>query len=282
MTETIAYINASLKDIYPSNEIDSFIRLIMDHVCGLSSYQLLMSKDKELSEKERKEVRSIVERLKRSEPIQYILGETFFCGLPFKVNTSVLIPRPETEELVDRIIKENRQKTKHILDIGTGSGCIAVTLAKNISEAEVYAIDISNEAIRVAKENAKLNDVNVTFYQTDILLETNSINYFPYKFNIIVSNPPYVMEKEKVYMEKNVLFYEPSNALFVPDNDPLVFYRAIARFGINNMEKDGSLYVEINAQCGKGMVRLLEEEGYKEIELINDIFGKDRFIKAKL
>jgi release factor glutamine methyltransferase len=280
MTETIAYINHTLKDLYPPGEIKSFTRLIMDHVCGLQPHQLLMCKGKELSDAEKKEIEGIAERLRQWEPIQYILGETTFHELRFLVNPSVLIPRPETEELTSRIVKECVGKRMRILDIGTGSGCIAVTLSKYLPNAEVVAVDISKEVLRTAEANNRANHTDVSFIQTDILATEQAKEDIRGTFDVIVSNPPYIMEKEKGRMEKNVLLYEPGQALYVPDNDPLLFYCTIARFGRDKLNKGGSLYVEINAQCGNETVCLLQREGYKEIELRRDLFGKDRIIKA--
>jgi release factor glutamine methyltransferase len=280
MTETIAYINHTLKDLYPPGEIKSFIRLIMDHVCGLQPHQLLMCKSNELSDTEKKEIEAITERLRQQEPVQYILGGTVFRGLRFLVNPSVLIPRPETEELTDRIIKECTGKRIRILDVGTGSGCIAVALSKYLPEAEVVAVDISKEALQTAGANNRANHTDVSFIQTDILAAEQAREDIRGTFDVIVSNPPYVTESEKKRMEKNVLLYEPAQALYVPDDDPLLFYRTIARFGCDKLNEGGSLYLEINAQCGDETVRLLQREGYKKVELIQDIFGKDRIIKA--
>lgn len=280
MTETIAHINNALKKMYPQGEIQSFTRLIMDYVCDLQPYQLLMCKGKELSDMERKEVDKIIIRLQQSEPIQYILGETTFYGLKFLVNPSVLIPRPETEELVSRILKEYTDKNIRVLDIGTGSGCIAISLNKNLPDSEFVAVDISEKALLTARENNKINATNVSFIQTDILSEQAKKDIHGV-FDIIVSNPPYVMEKEMVNMDKNVLLYEPSQALYVPDNDPLLFYRSITYFANEKLNEGGFLYFEINAQCGSTMVCFLQQEGYKDIELIQDIFGKNRMIKAR-
>jgi release factor glutamine methyltransferase len=281
MTETIAYINHTLKDLYPTGEIKSFTRLIMDYVCGLQPHQLLMCKSKELSDTERKEIERIVERLRQGEPVQYILGKTVFCGLRFLVNPSVLIPRPETEELVALILKECTGKRLRVLDVGTGSGCIAVTLSKQLPDAEVVAVDISGEALLTAGANNRANRTAVSFIQSDILATERAKEEIRGTFDLIVSNPPYVMEREKGRMEKNVLLYEPAQALYVPDNDPLLFYREIARFGQDKLNDGGLLYLEINAQCGRETVCLLQREGYKKVELRQDLFGKDRIIKAE-
>ena len=318
MTETVAYIRNSLKDIYPPPETQAHVRLIMERVCGLSTYQLLLGKDKELSDTEKFKIKEIVEGLRLYKPIQYLLGIADFYGMEFKVTPDVLIPRPETAELVERIITDYRSQAPRILDIGTGSGCIAISLAKHLPRAEVAAVDISPEALTVAEENARLNQVSVSFLELDILSEGNpsfmqgklkfhveetkvshkenkSFTYMKPKshteettasfignFNCIVSNPPYIMDKEKATMEANVLENEPHMALFVPDDDPLLFYRAIARFGQRHLMEGGHLYFEINALCGKETVAMLRQENYTEVELIQDLYGKDRIVKAKI
>lgn len=318
MTETVAYIRNSLKDIYPPGEAQALVRLIMERVCGLSTYQLLLGKDKELSDTEKFKIKEIVEGLRLYKPIQYLLGIADFYGMEFKVTPDVLIPRPETAELVERIITDYRSQAPRILDIGTGSGCIAISLAKHLPRAEVAAGDISPEALTVAEENARLNQVSVSFLELDILSEGNpsfmqgklkfhveetkvshkenkSFTYMKPKshteettasfignFNCIVSNPPYIMDKEKATMEANVLENEPHMALFVPDDDPLLFYRAIARFGQRHLMEGGHLYFEINALCGKETVAMLRQENYTEVELIQDLYGKDRIVKAKI
>lgn len=280
MTETVSYIKDSLKETYPPGEITGFTRLIMEHVCGLQPHRLLMCKGKELSGIEKERVREIVFRLKKSEPIQYILGETTFYGLPFLVNPSVLIPRPETEELADLIVKQYSGRKIRLLDIGTGSGCIAVSLAKHLPDSEVTAIDISEKALETARLNAEKNNVTISFLQTDILDRNKAETVIHGDFDLIVSNPPYVLESEKASMQENVLLYEPATALYVPDNDPLLFYRAIAGFASDRLKAGGSIYLEINARYGKQLIELLAENGYKNIELLPDLSGKDRIIKA--
>ncbi len=281
MTETVTYINESLKDFYQACEIRSLTRLIIEYVTGLQHHQLLMYKDNELSAKEKKEVQRIIERLQQLEPIQYIIGSTTFYNLPFRVTPSVLIPRPETEELVERIITDTGKGNGRILDIGTGSGCIAVALSKYMPLYDVTGVDISNDALSVARENANINHADVRLIQTDILLVEQAAEDIPGLFDIIVSNPPYVKESEQAVMGKNVLLYEPATALFVTDADPLLFYRAIALFGKHKLNYGGMLYFEINAQCGIDMISLLENMEYKNVELIRDLSGKDRIVKAK-
>lgn len=281
MTETIAYIKESLRDLYPSSEVSSLVRLIMERVCNIQPHHFLFCKDKELPESEKSRIHDIVERLKQMEPIQYILGTADFYSLQFEVDPSVLIPRPETEELVEQVILDNADKKIKILDIGTGSGCIAVTLRKHLKKASVIATDISAEALATARRNAKRNNTTVTFIQTDILDPEKAEMDIPFILDVIVSNPPYIKEEEKKDMERNVLDYEPHLALFVPDNDPLLYYWHIAHFGKKKLRRNGRLYFEINAACGNMVVEMLEEEGYKNIELIQDLSGRDRIIKAR-
>ncbi len=218
-------------------------------------------------------------RLKKNEPIQYIIGETEFYGLPFKVNKHTLIPRPETEELVDWVISEIPPLGfRGILDIGTGSGCIAVSLAKNLPNAKVSALDISMEALKVARENAQINTVTIDFFPCDIL----KAEQLPEKYDIIVSNPPYVRESERDKMQPNVLNHEPASALFVEDKEPLVFYQAIARLSKTVLNPGGVLYFEINEYLGKDLQEVLTTEGFGKIIVKKDIFGKDRMLKCQL
>lgn len=281
MTETIAYINNSLKELYPKSEINSLVRLIMERVCGLQPHQFLCCKDKKLSGAEKLQIQEITERLKKEEPIQYIIGVADFYSLEFEVNPSVLIPRPETEELAELIIREQRGKSMRILDIGTGSGCIAIALRKHLEISDVTAVDISVGALDTARRNAERNGVPITCIQTDILVAGQAEQNISGRFDLIVSNPPYIKENEKESMEKNVLGYEPHQALFVPNHDPLLFYRRIARFGKEKLTEEGFLYFEINAQCGPLTVEMLQTEGYRNICLIQDLSGKDRIIKAQ-
>ncbi|MDR0231892.1 MAG: peptide chain release factor N(5)-glutamine methyltransferase [Dysgonamonadaceae bacterium] len=279
MQLTIDYIKKELKPFYPDAEIKSFIRLILEQVCQIKPYEISVCKDKKISANERQEIERIVVSLKEYKPIQYILGETEFFGLTFSVNPSVLIPRPETEELVELILKNHQGKNLKILDIGTGSGCIAISLTKNIPSATVYAIDISEDALSTAKENAIRNQVEVQFYQQDILT-TLSDNISGKKFDIIVSNPPYITQIEKSTMHDNVLKYEPHTALFVPQDNPLLFYEKIADLGHSLLNKSGMLYFEINALYGKEICQMLETKGYSDIKLYQDISRKDRMISA--
>lgn len=271
-----------LESIYDQGEVESFFYLILENKHQLKRIDLALSPDLEFSDSEIQVWDSILEQLKKEIPIQYILGQTFFYGLDFEVNSNVLIPRPETEELVDWIINDfsdnpSKQNFK-ILDIGTGSGCIAISLAKNIPTAQVFAIDVSEGALATAKRNAEKNDVKVTFLHKNIL-ETTDLKE---QFDVIVSNPPYVRHLEKEEIKKNVLDYEPHLALFVENDDALLFYRKIAELAQKNLSKDGKLYFEINQYLGKQMVELLEKLKFKNVELRKDIYGNDRMTKAVL
>ncbi len=275
MQKAISHIKESLYTYYPESEISGFTRIIIEHITKKSYHQALLA-EIELMPDQQQQVNSIIERLKKYEPIQYILEETEFFGLPFHVNENVLIPRPETEELVELILKENDKAGLCILDIGTGSGAIAIALAKQLKESDVMAWDISHKALDVAVLNSKANSAPVSFKQVDILL-----NYpLDKKFDIIVSNPPYVLENEKESMEQNVLGYEPHVALFVPNNDPLLFYKRIADIAKGLLNTGGKLYFEINQAKGKEVVNLLNEEGFTSVAGFQDLSKKDRMVRA--
>ena len=280
------YFIDSVSELYPSEEVQSFFNLLSEKHLGMSRIEIALNSDKSISEATISKFNSVIQRLKNSEPIQYILGETEFFGLPFKVDENVLIPRPETEELVSWVLESvpplKGARGMSILDIGTGSGCIAISLASKLPNAKVSALDISKGALEVAKQNAKLNKVEVNFMKVDILnSNTWNLVFKDLEFNCIVSNPPYVRELEKELMESNVVKYEPETALFVKDEDPLLFYRKIAQFGKLYLKPNGLLFFEINEYLGELMLELLKEEGYSEIEIKKDIFGKDRMIKCK-
>ena len=273
----INFIN-SLLPFYEEMEVESFFYLILENRYQLRRIDLALDADKEFSEDEILNWNVILEKLKTQIPIQYILGTTHFYGSEFIVDENVLIPRPETEELVDWIVKLNsklsKKKDLKILDIGTGSGCIAISLAKNVLNSSVFAIDVSEKALAVAEKNASLNKITVTFLHKNIL-ETNHLDQ---KFDIIVSNPPYVRNLEKTEIKPNVLENEPHLALFVPDNDPLIFYKKIAELAAANLNTNGQLFFEINQYLGKETQDLLESLGLKNIELRKDIYGNDRMI----
>ena len=281
MLQTYNYIVEELTDYYPKNEIKSFASIIFLNFCDLKVIDIFSNPEFLIDKKIQKKIFLVVDQLKKQEPIQYIFGEANFFGLSFLVNKNVLIPRPETEELVEWILSNSSPTLPYrILDIGTGSGCIAVSLAKNLPNASVFGLDISNEALKLAKKNAKKNNTTVHFEQVDILKSDTIISFE--SFDVIVSNPPYITKSEKYYMEKNVLEYEPENALFVPDNNPLLFYQRIAEFGKIRLNKNGSLFFEINSAFGKETVNMLKKTGYNEVALRKDISGKDRMIHAQL
>ena len=288
MRETITYIRHSLQEIYPAGELQALIRIIMESVCGLTTCQLLVGKDRDLSEKERSKIKEIVEGLRQQQPIQYLLGEALFHGLTLKVTPAVLIPRPETAELVDLVLQDwPSESSPRLLDIGTGSGCIAIALAKALPQADVSAIDVSPEALEVAQENARLQEVKIRFQQADILkVATEAILSDGIVGNVgldgIVSNPPYILQTESAQMERNVLAYEPHLALFVPDEDPLRFYRAIADYARIALRPGGKLYFEINPLCAEAMVEMLQAKQFQAIEIKLDFYGKARFIHAKI
>lgn len=271
-----------LSPFYDAYEAESFFYLILEDKHQLRQIDLALNHELSFSEADFVVWDSLLAQLKKEVPIQYLLGKTNFYGLDFEVNENVLIPRPETEELVEWIISENATHSKSkkikILDIGTGSGCIAVSLAKNLPNAEVYAMDVSKKAIETAKRNAARNDVDVTFLFQNIL-ETEELKC---QFDIIVSNPPYVRNLEKEEIKKNVLDYEPHLALFVDDNDALVFYRKIASLAHNDLLKNGQLYFEINQYLGKEMIDLLGKMDFINIDLRKDIYDNDRMISCKV
>jgi release factor glutamine methyltransferase len=267
-----------LSNIYDEGEAESFFYLILEEKKQLKRIDLALQPDLVFSETDLQVWNSILEQLKLEIPIQYLLGKTHFYGLEFEVNENVLIPRPETEELVEWIIQENlkieKLKNLKILDIGTGSGCIAISLAKNLPNAQVFAIDVSEKALATAKKNAERNEVSVSFIHKNIL-ETLDLEQ---EFDIIVSNPPYVRNLEKQEIKKNVLDNEPHLALFVEDNNALIFYRKIAELAQKNLCPNGQLYFEINQYLGKEMIELLENMNFKNVELRKDIYGNDRMI----
>jgi len=280
-----------LSNLYPKQEIESFFNLLTEAYLNLKRVDIALEPNKEITNEIEQKYNSALAKLKKEIPIQYVLDKTEFYGLPFIVNENVLIPRPETEELVAWIIqKVKRQKAKGksketevykpitILDIGTGSGCIAISLAKNLPNAEVWALDVSEKALEIAKSNAKLNHVNIQFLNEDIF----KIKKMPLKFDIIVSNPPYVRELEKKEIKRNVLENEPHLALFVKDHNPLLFYDKIADIAKENLNPEGQLYFEINQYLGNETLALLKEKGFKNLDLKKDIFENDRMIKANL
>lgn len=267
-----------LEQLYDNDEVKALFSLSAEHVLGLSPGRLRMDKHASISFIDIQKLLSILNDLIIGKPIQHILGEAHFYGFVFKVDKNVLIPRPETEELVDWIIGENNtpaNQNLRVLDIGTGSGCIPISLKKYLHHSEIYTLDVSPEAISVAKENANGLDVKINFIEGDILTFKSDL-----KFDIIVSNPPYVRHLEKEEMHNNVLAHEPHLALFVSNDDPLVFYKAIADFALTNLNPGGQLYIEINEYLAKETINILSDKGLKSIELKLDMQGKDRMIKA--
>ncbi|MCJ7759387.1 MAG: peptide chain release factor N(5)-glutamine methyltransferase [Gillisia sp.] len=275
----IKFLNL-LKDEYPAQEVSSFFNLLIESYLGMNRLDFALKPGKEISLEEKDKFESAIHRLSLHEPIQYIIGETEFFGLKFKVNKNVLIPRPETEELVQWILDDvgesKNSSNLKILDIGTGSGCIAISLAKNLPNAEIFALDISEKALKTARENAGLNKVNVNFIQADIL----NLEALTGKFDVIVSNPPYVREMEKVEMHLNVLENEPELALYVKDTDPLIFYGIIAKLAQAGLQKNGNLYFEINQYLANETEEILKNSGFKT-ELKKDIFGNFRMLRGR-
>ena len=299
--DIVTYIYNELKNKYSQNEIKAFINILFFEYTNMNSAHILAFKDDLVNESSLLNIVLATEKLKKYVPIQYIIGHTEFCGLDIKVTPDVLIPRPETEELTHMIIKENQGKNLNIIDLCCGSGCIALALNKFIENSFVLGIDISEKALLVANENNRNLDLNVNFTQMNLLnCEKNEffseINKFflvisknlnnnnlqrglknDFKFDIIVSNPPYVLEKEQVMMKKNVLNYEPSQAIFVKDENPLIFYEKIANFAQNNLKIGGKIYLEINDKLANETLSLFSQKEYFA-EIRQDIFGKDRFI----
>lgn len=272
--------------LFGQEEVDSFFFILMESFVGISRLQLVLEPNHSIKTSQKQSFFNALDALKKEIPVQYIIGETQFYGLPFKVNPNVLIPRPETEELVDWVIdsvKAFKSKTEPlvILDIGTGSGCIAISLAKNLSNAKVYALDVSKKAIETAKLNAAMNDVDIEFVEADVLdigqIETLMDSN---EFDVIVSNPPYVRELEKELMKSNVLNNEPHLALFVGNNNPLVFYKVISKFASKKLKQGGLLFFEINEYLGNEMIQLLRQDDFSSIKLKQDIYRKDRMISA--
>ncbi|OFY87363.1 MAG: protein-(glutamine-N5) methyltransferase, release factor-specific [Bacteroidetes bacterium RIFCSPLOWO2_12_FULL_35_15] len=304
IADVLRFFQDNLKDIYEKEELETIVAYCFEEFLGIKRSEILQRKNETMTESQLLKFNFAIKDLKRQKPIQYILGKADFYGLKFIVNEHVLIPRPETEELVDIIVKEfkvQRLKFKNsslpdeqisnlnsrvsdlnsqfsILDIGTGSGCIPIALKKNIPEAKIYGLDISEKALDIAKQNAVLNKVEVEFILNDIL--DPNIQFPNSKLDIIVSNPPYIRISEKETMHKNVLEHEPHLALFVNDNDPLLFYKAIADFALKNLNPTGKLYFEINENFGFETKQMLEKKGFKNVDLIKDLNGKCRIIKA--
>ncbi len=275
MINVIKHIKSELSALYNQSEVESFVSLLLYKIGKIDSVQRLISDNIIFSHEQMIRLNDAIARLKKYEPIQYILGETEFYGLTLKTDSRALIPRPETEELVDWILHEY-PNAQTVLDICTGSGCIAIGLAAQLPATKVDAIDISCDAIDLAKENADLNNTQICFYQADILSTDN----LPQKYDIIVSNPPYITISEKTDMMPNVLDYEPDLALFVANENPIVFYKKIADLATTYLNENGMLFVEINRKFGNDIVSFLRDKGFHNIVLKKDISGNDRFIKC--
>ena len=280
----------ALKNIQDEQEIESFFFILTEYLHNLKRIDVALNPDFEISDAAIEKWNAILAQLQQEKPIQYITREAWFYGLRFEVNENTLIPRPETEELVEWIIESQKSKVKsqkfEILDIGTGTGCIPISLKANLPHVNVSAIDVSEKALEVARRNAVSNKVEINFIQTNILevedlsqLQTPNFQ-LPTSFDIIVSNPPYVRNLEKEEIKKNVLDYEPHLALFVEDTDALLFYRKIAQLALKNLAPNGLLFFEINQYLGKETVELLKNLGLKNIELKKDIYGNDRMVKS--
>ncbi|SFS74819.1 peptide chain release factor N(5)-glutamine methyltransferase [Lutibacter maritimus] len=270
---------SELSELFPETEIQSFFNLLTKFKLHLNRIEVALKPEFEINDEDLIYLQNALSELKKQVPIQYIIGETEFYGITFKVNNSVLIPRPETEELVNWIVNDYKNETElKILDFGTGSGCIAISLAKFFPKAQIYAVDVSNKALEIAKINATNNNVDINFVEANIL----DIEILEEKYDIIVSNPPYIREKEKELMHQNVINNEPHLALFVKDENPLIFYDKIADLAIHNLTKNGSLYFEINQYLGEKVTNLLQKKGFKNCILKKDFYDVDRMIKATL
>ena len=278
------FFNEALSAIYPKTEIDSFFFILMEEKLKLQRIDTVLNSDLLITNKNLIDLKNIVKRLQKEEPIQYIIGNTEFYGLPFLVDKNTLIPRTETEELVAWVLDEikvlanNKITEPSILDIGTGTGCIPISLAKNLTSLNISAIDISPEALLIAKQNAILNKVSIEFIELDIL----NTELLPQEYDVIISNPPYVRELEKEEIKNNVLENEPHLALFVADENPLIFYNKIADLAKQQLSINGMLFFEINQYLGQKTLNMLVNKGFKNIQLKKDLFGNDRMIKCVL
>lgn len=274
------YFTGEMSLLYNEEEAKQLFYLTAEHISGWNRSQLLMNKDHILDAEQLRIYKNTLEALKEGKPLQYIFSEAWFYGLKFKVNGSVLIPRPETEELVEWILESitaSKARISSLIDIGTGSGCIAIALKKNLQQAEVSALDVSAEALAVAAENAALNGTVINFIQSSIIGYHTEV-----KYDIIVSNPPYITEDERAAMHDNVLQHEPHLALFVTNENPLVFYKSIADFALDQLRPEGKLFFEINEYLGKETVDMLADKGFRNIELKRDMQGKERMIRCSL
>ena len=275
--ETISEITSTLSPLYGGGEASAMASVIMEYLKGYSKVDLIINSDKEVSDFIAGKVKAILERLLKHEPLQYVLGQTEWHGLRLKVTPAVLIPRPETSELVDIIADRNRDRSDlRVLDLCTGSGCIAIALARSLRFAQVTAADISAPALEVARENAASLRAKVDFRQADV----TEARFGSGIFDIVVSNPPYVLDSERAEMDSDVKDYEPANALFVPDDDPLRFYRAVERIAAESLVAGGQLYFEINPLTAAALERFMIDTGWEDVTLLPDIHGRRRFLSA--
>ncbi|WP_202183023.1 peptide chain release factor N(5)-glutamine methyltransferase [Chitinophaga solisilvae] len=275
------YITGAIGDLYDAREAANIAHIVLEHITGMNKLDRLVHKAKLLTPDQNTQLKAAIEALQRLEPVQYITGIGWFYGMELLVNHHVLIPRPETEELVEWIVQDaGHRPSLHILDIGTGSGCIPLALKKSLPPAQVSAVDVSPDALEVASGNASRLRLDVSFQLMDAL-NPQQMATLP-TFDIIVSNPPYITQSEKSTMQQQVWGFEPSLALFVPDQDALLFYRHITQFAATRLSAGGALYFEINESLGKEVVALMENNGFKEVLLKQDMFGKDRMVKGKI
>ena len=278
--DLVHHMRSELRDLYPERELNSLIELVLTGITHLKKrHHLHIYQDQTADPEHIRQIKDITKQLKLGKPIQQILGETEFHGLTIKTTPAALIPRQETEELVDWMISDLKDTRPGILDIGTGTGCIAIALARHLKDATVEGLDFSPEALELARENARINGVDIRLMKADILQA--EIPPIKKTYQVLVSNPPYVRESEKSRMHRNVLEYEPGQALFVSDKDPLLFYRKILKFAADHLEPGGLIWFEINEAFGPQMISLLENKGYRNIVLKKDIHDKDRMIKAQ-
>ena len=279
MKQLIDKLQTSLSGTYEGHELTAIIRTICCDMLGIDTATYYLKEAVTLTTEQGTLLQGIIDRLRQGEPLQYIEGKAPFCGMEFAVNSSVLIPRPETAELVDWIVCEHATQQPRILDLGTGSGCIAIALSKQLPQATIEACDISAEALTIAKENARMNEAPVSFFTHDMLDLGTPL---PHSYDILVSNPPYIRQSEAADMSIQVTEWEPHTALFVPDDDALRFYRAIAELGQTEaLRSGGHIYVEINQALGKETVALFEAYGYQDVKLRKDIYGNERMIGVR-
>ena len=279
LQKTKRYFIEALSEEFPQREAEQLMRILLEDLFGIDLKRQLMEPNLRIDEFRYAQLKTAVERLKADEPVQYVTGMARFGDLLIKVSPDVLIPRPETEELVQKICTGlPKDGVLRIWDVGTGSGCIAIALAKHFANVEVVAFDVSEEALQIAKENAESNGAKVTFVHDDVLNPTSA--FFNQPADLVVSNPPYVCDSERITMEKNVLDWEPEKALFVPDDDPLLFYRRILALAKNQLRPGGQVWFEINERMGEEMLSLCRETGFSNVEVLEDFAGKPRFVRA--